>query len=553
MDEAQKRPAWCGEAVSDDDLACIRAQLGRSVRGVAGVVVRCRYGRPQVIATYPLQYDGEGVRRLPPGELEPERLGVFPTLYWLTCPMLVRSIGRLEAAGWIRRIKEEVAANPVEREELIAAHRETARLRRRLVDAETAERLEREFPGQYRVLTTTGVGGIRFLQDGGTIGEPGVKCLHTHFADYLARGKNPVGRRVWGLLTAAGVDPRGWGPCFQEGACACPAAEGEDAGGRPSALIDIGSNSVRLFVGRVDEQGRIHAVARALETTRLLGGRDDAEGRLAPAGVEATLQVLRAYRRRAEELGAGEPYAWGTAALREASDRARFLVRAWEEAGCSVRVLGGDEEAALSFRGALAAVRFAPQQAILLADVGGGSTDLVLGSGAGSIVATHSLAVGAVRWARAFPAPEDRGAMRERTRQLLRAGIDALRQADASGQLAEWLAFAPLRLVAVGGTATTLAAVELGLTEYDPERVNGCAIPFGRVRHWLDHLAALTPEERARVPGLPPQRADIIVHGLTILAELAEAVTAAGLPTDERLVVADADLLQGALLRLAGA
>lgn len=556
------RSVW--ETPNEADIQCVREQLQRNVKDMLGIVVRCRYGRPQVVANRPLLWDGRAVDALPDEDLDPKRVGIFPTLFWLTCPHLNRAIGRLESTGWVDRLKREIAADPEARQQLEAAHRETAAIRMQLVPESSLKRLQESLPGHYHVLATSGVGGIQPARQRGSdaTGDRdtlGVKCLHAHFADYLARGKNPVGRRVWGLLTAAGVDPRGQGACFSGKSCRCPGAtpsgqainhDADEVAATeraPEALIDVGSNSVRLLIGRAELNGQISVVDRELETTRLgLGVSED--GDLAPQAIEATLEVLRAYRERAVASGASEPKAWGTSALREARNREMLLIRAWEEAGIALRVMSGDEEAMLSFRGALIGFReWATDQPVLLADIGGGSTDIVLGDAGGGVIWTQSIPLGAVRLLQQMPhadGPMDWKVYGDAVYTALQEGFANI------PKRAEWsalgLADRAAELIVVGGTATSLAAIDLGLGTYDPVRVNGHVLTLSKLGDWLERLAGLGVAERAQIPGLPPQRADIIVPGLVILHTLLEWLVRAefGQP---RCHVSDRDLLEGAL------
>lgn len=157
----------------------ITGQLGRQPRNLWGVAVRCPAGNPRVIVTHPVFYH-DGVF--------PE---IFPTLYWLTCPRLVKEISRLEGSGAIEEIQREIYADPVLKAELMEAHRRYAAGRAALVNDVTLASLREDYPAQYDVLLHSGVGGIM---------DEGIKCLHTHYADYLASGANPIGRLVAGRL-----------------------------------------------------------------------------------------------------------------------------------------------------------------------------------------------------------------------------------------------------------------------------------------------------------------------------------------------------------------
>lgn len=159
-------------SLKEGDRSIITQQLGRQPRNLAGVAVRCPAGNPQVIVTHPVFYH-DGVF--------PE---VFPTLYWLTCQRLVKEISRLEGIGAIEEIQGEIFGDPTRKAELAEAHQRYAKQRLALVSEVTRMALRDDYPAQYDVLSQSGVGGIM---------DEGIKCLHTHYADYLVNGKNPVG------------------------------------------------------------------------------------------------------------------------------------------------------------------------------------------------------------------------------------------------------------------------------------------------------------------------------------------------------------------------
>ena len=176
------------------DERIITRQLGRRPRPVTGVRRRGRYGYPQVAATAPVSRRGE-------------RWDIFPTVYWLTCPLLARAISRLEAQGWILRYEERLAQEPAFAAAMDAAHKAAARDRLRRVPQELQERLEQEHPRQWRALSETGVAGIR--------SHTGVKCLHAHVADFIGRGDNPIGQAVLEQLAAEDVPINGTDACWQ--------------------------------------------------------------------------------------------------------------------------------------------------------------------------------------------------------------------------------------------------------------------------------------------------------------------------------------------------
>lgn len=191
------RPGWW-EPAGPEDLATVREQLGRTPQGILAVAARCRFGRPSVVVTAP-------VIPGPRAQVRP-----FPTTFWLTCPYLVEAVSRLESAGWIARISQEIKAQPASLEQLREAHRGAARLRAGLLGAGAARRLQQLSPQAVARLRQVGVAGSRDFD--------AVKCLHAHLADHLGRGGNPVGRRVVALLAAQGVALSGSPRCATEAA-----------------------------------------------------------------------------------------------------------------------------------------------------------------------------------------------------------------------------------------------------------------------------------------------------------------------------------------------
>ncbi len=278
--------------------------------------------------------------------------------------------------------------------------------------------------------------------------------------------------------------------------------------------VDLGTNSTRLLVADI-EDGRVAEVGRGLEITRL-GEGVDARRRLLPLPIARVRNVLSDYRRELDRLGAERTLAVATSAVRDAENGEAFLGEVEWSYGFTTRLLTGDEEAALTYRGVTAGRTLDGRTAIV--DVGGGSTELILAD-------RHtSLDVGCVRLTERFG--EDTDA----------AG------AYVSGLLPDWEV---RTAVGVAGTVTALAALDLGLVEYDPERVHGHVLSAGAIEELLGRLAGLTLEERRRVPGLEPERAAVIVAGAAILREVLRRY---GL---EAIEASEHDLLHGAALAAA--
>lgn len=295
--------------------------------------------------------------------------------------------------------------------------------------------------------------------------------------------------------------------------------------GRPVrvGVIDIGTNSTRLLVADVGAAGQLQlaVVKTALVTTRL--GEGITAGILTEAAMQRTARVVAEFRVMAETLGAGRIVVVGTSAVRDAANRAAFLRLIEEMCGLEVRVLSGEEEAAFSWQGVLAGLPVHPASTMVV-DIGGGSTEFCWEEERRLFSA--SLPVGAVRLTVAEP---DDAALNE----ALMPVVERLR--DRSWDL-----------VGVGGTITTLAAMAQRLEKYDPSRVHGYLLSRQEVEELLAVLLAATLEERQQMPGLQPERADIIPAGARILRAIMR-----GLPAPA-VRVSEFDLLHGIALAAAG-
>ena len=287
------------------------------------------------------------------------------------------------------------------------------------------------------------------------------------------------------------------------------------------ASVDLGTNSTRLLVADV-ENDRLEEIARRLTITRLGEGVDERR-KLLPLPITRVRNCLTDYRRELESLGAERTLAIATSAVRDAENGEAFLGEIEWSYGFTTRLLEGDEEAALMYRGVTAGRP--PLEDTLLVDIGGGSTELVLGTNGGPVAST-SLDVGCVRVTERFlatdpPAPTELAAAAAHVRSLLPAY-----EAGAA--------------IGVAGTVTTLATLDLGLPEYDPERTHGHRVALASVERELERLAALTLEERTNVSGIEPGRAPVIVAGIVVLRELMRAYEL------DEIEVSERDILHGA-------
>ncbi len=296
------------------------------------------------------------------------------------------------------------------------------------------------------------------------------------------------------------------------------------------AAIDQGTNTTRLLVADV-HGGRVEEVHRESRITRL-GEGVDARRRLLPLPIARVRNALTDYRRTAERLGAERTLLVATSAVRDAENGDAFLGEVEWSYGFDTRLAAGEEEAALSFGGAtLGRTLDGPT---LVVDIGGGSTELVVGD-AGGIRTASSVDVGSVRMTERFLHDDPPSA------DGLEACAAAVRGAFFTGTV-------PVkRAVALGVSATilTYAALDLGLDELDRERVEGHRLSRAAVEEQLARLAALPLEERRRVPALDPDRAPVIVAGGVILREV---LAHYGL---DELEVTERDILDGIALEAA--
>ncbi len=451
------------------DLVAVRDQLGREPTIAFTVVARCSGGHPLVIRNAPLD----------------ERGAPFPTTSWLTCRAAVKAVARLEAAGWIGRLNQRYDDEEGFRVAVDAAHAEAAA--DRAWDLPAAKEWG-------------GVGGTR----------RGVKCLHAHYANQLAGGDDVVGRWV-----AERVEP----------------LHPEQRPGRIAA-VDQGTNSCRLLVvepgpGSVDEPQEL---ARDMVITRL-GEGVDATGLLDPAAIQRTERVLARYCRRARALGAERIRVAATSAVRDAANRGAFADVVRRHAGSELEVLDGTDEAALSFLGGTRGL--APGDGpFLVLDIGGGSTEFVVGREPGLAADAVSTQMGSVRLTERWvhhdpPSPGD-------LRRLGEAVDERLDEAAGSVPIAE-----PRTFVSVAGTATTLQAISLGLERYDPDRIHRTWLGAAEAERVLRDLSRMTNAERDAIPVMAPGRGDVIVAGAVILTRVMRRFGF------ERTLVSETDILDG--------
>ena len=307
------------------------------------------------------------------------------------------------------------------------------------------------------------------------------------------------------------------------------------------AVIDLGTNTVRLLVGEPDGAGGYRPIFATQEITRLGQGLLPTR-MLQPEPTQRTLAALRRFRQAAERHGAARITVVGTSALREARNREAFMACARNQCGLDVRVISGEQEARLTLLGIRAALGIGPGR-ILAMDIGGGSTEFVLADGP-DILRTISTRLGVVKLT------EDHLKSDPPLAREMAAVRDAVSVQLACLRPPEWLGsfqgpLAPGVLFAgTAGTVTTLAAIDLVLDPYDPARVNGHRLSYQRIEALCAELAARPLRERQQVPGLEPARADVIVAGALICLGAMDALGFA------EITVSDGGLREGILLDL---
>lgn len=275
----------------------------------------------------------------------------------------------------------------------------------------------------------------------------------------------------------------------------------------PRAAIDIGSNSLLLLV--VDDAGNVlHDEANVVGLGRGLGE----VGVFRPDRMEAATAVLADYAEKARGLGVAPENVRtvATSASRRALNAATFYAGVRAKTGLRAEVVTGEEEARLTWLGGIDGIGLGPGPA-LLCDPGGGSTEVIVGEGP-HIRSRVSLEIGTVRLTEQYLGT---GMVAAAALARLRAHVDAAVAA---------LHFDPIpkAAVAVAGTATTLAAADLGLTHYDPSVVHGSTLTAAALRRWIDRLLAAGPEERRRLVAVSPERADTVLAGAVILLAVLE-------------------------------
>ncbi|MDR1853073.1 MAG: Ppx/GppA family phosphatase [Propionibacteriaceae bacterium] len=297
------------------------------------------------------------------------------------------------------------------------------------------------------------------------------------------------------------------------------------------AAIDCGTNTVRILLTKL-KNGRVKELDRRLVITRL-GQGVDATGKFNEEALERTFEALDSFAEEIEQVGGATTRVVATSAARDASNSQAFFEGVRERLGVDPEIIPGEEEAKLSFTGAVAAL---PQldSPVLVMDIGGGSTELSLGDAKGGIEQVASLDMGSVRIRERFLASDPP------TKPEIQAARAYIRELIDSSELdfSEVYTF-----VGVGGTVTTLSAINQGLTEYDREQVHDSIITPEELKALNARFLTTPISAINEIPTMEPGRADVITAGCLIAREISRVV---GLP----LRVSEADLLDGIIAGL---
>jgi len=464
-----------------DDLRIIESQLGRAPRGVVDIAHRCACGAPDVVRTEP---------RLPDGT-------PFPTSYYLTCPRLASAIGTLESQGVMREMEARLHTDS----DLASRYRK----------AHEHYLVQREELGHVEEIAGISAGGM----------PDRVKCLHVLAGHALAAGPgvNPLGDEVLALV----------GQYWKGNTC----ARG------PVAAIDCGTNSIRILIADIDADGTLIEHAREMRIVRL-GEGVDSTGEFSQAALERTFAACQEYRTLIDAHGADSVRFVATSASRDVSNRAAFVQGVHQRLGVTPEVISGNEEAELSFLGAVRGLKNL-QSPVLVVDIGGGSTEFVLGdvSQGVAIETSVSVNVGCVRMTERHLVtdPPTREQIEAVEADIAAAFDDAARTIDFS---------TAKTVVGVAGTVTTVSAMALGLDAYVPEAIHGSTLTLGQIEELTANLLEMTRAERAALPFMHEGRVDVIGGGALVLRELARRTSPVSIQVSEY------DILDGIVYRLAG-
>ena len=287
------------------------------------------------------------------------------------------------------------------------------------------------------------------------------------------------------------------------------------------AIIDIGSNSIKFFVGELAEDKTIKTVLDTNDIARL--GEDlDKTGMINPEPMKRNVEAVARFAQQARELGADQIVAVGTMALRKASNSAEFVKKVKEACDVDVNIIPGEEEARLSYLAILSGLPVGDEDLVIF-DTGGGSTEFIYGHGT-ELIKRFSVNLGSVRitenYLKADPvsAEDVKAAIAQIDKEFAEAGVEG----------------SPKKLVGMGGTVTSMGAVKHKMVKYDPDVIQGSTRTRADIEEQIKEYSSRTVEQRKELPGLQPKRADVILAGACILKVITDRLGCDALTISDR-------------------
>ncbi len=310
------------------------------------------------------------------------------------------------------------------------------------------------------------------------------------------------------------------------------------------AAIDIGTNSIRLLISNYNNS-KFTTLERKMEITRV-GKNLETSGMISPEAARNSLEVLSSYLALMKNLGVVKYRAVGTSAVRNAKNKSWFTGYISKNLGIKIEPIPGTEEAYLSFCGAVKGLHLnhfksniesGAKEKILVIDIGGGSSEMILGEQNGKPELIYSIKMGCVNLTERFIRSGRSGKnelleLHKYIREKLNKAVNRIKDDK------------PFFLVGTGGTITTLAAIDLKLEEYDSKKIHGYELSLDTIGEIYKYLCSLNPGERKKVPGLQPGRADIIISGTAISLEILRMLER------KEILVSERDILDGIVYTL---
>jgi len=309
------------------------------------------------------------------------------------------------------------------------------------------------------------------------------------------------------------------------------------------AAVDTGTNSTRLLVSDYND-GKFVTLERKMEITRLGRDLDVNNHFISDDSARKTLKVISDYSRIMKSYKVIKYRAIGTSVLRKAANSKDFISLVEKETGIKIDIISGREEAFLSFYGAVKGANLdssnsehGPDYRILVIDIGGGSSEFILGDRDCNLEFTGSVDIGCVNLTEKFldsgkPCMEKINQMHGYIEERLESTIASIKR------------FKPLYVIGVAGTITTLAAIDLKLAKYDSEKIHGHILDRDRIKEIYDFICGMDTEDRKKVTGLDPKRADIIIGGIAIVIEALKMLDC------KSIYVSEKDILDGIIYTL---